>query len=184
MDIQLIQNTLTTLISQNRYEHSVRVAELMFQLAQKYGVNPNKAYLAGLIHDCAKEMSPTSSAVCFDDQEIALYETFPEVWHAFVVKAVGIHYFGTISEDVLDSAMYHTTGKANMNVFQKIMFVADFLEPGRRLDGRKHVDVALKISLDKAVFEISVFKLQDLLNQKRSIHSNLFDCYNFYNQGS
>ena len=180
MNNQRITETLTTLISKKRFEHSTRVAKKAQELAGVHHLDIDKAYVCGLIHDCAKELSPTSSDVEYDKEHIALYASYPAVWHSFVIKPVCKYYFGDISEDVLDAAMYHTTGKSNMSDLQKIIFVADFLEPLRVIQHRDFFESLAVSSLDKAVFEVALAKLKWLLTSKLSIHPNLFDCYNFY----
>ena len=76
--------------------------------------------------------------------------------------------------------MWHTTGKADMSDLEKIVFIADFIEPNRTVENRQFIyDLAYQ-SLDKAVFEIAFFKLNFLLKSRKSIYSKLVDCYNFY----
>lgn len=180
MDIELVKNTLKTLVSDRRYEHSVRVAELAQALAKHYKENELSAYLAGLVHDCAKDMTPQSSILEFSDQHEQLFKDYPAIWHAQVVPVVAAHYFMGLESDVIQAATSHTTGRAAMSNLEKIVFIADFCEPGRSFSQRKELEHLAFDSLDTTVLEIASLILARLIQQKRSIHPNLLSCYNFY----
>lgn len=177
---QTVKNQLQTLISQKRYEHSLRVADLSKALAIKHEQNSDDAYLAALIHDAAKELSPQSSPIHFNDAEIALYNAYPKVWHALVIEHVGRHYFPSIDPKVFEAAKWHSTGTAAMSPLAKIVYVADAVEPGRQYDERAHLEQLAHTQLDASVFKVAEFSLSDLLNKKQKIHPETVNCYNFY----
>lgn len=171
---------LKTILSQYRYEHSIRVAKMAADLASVYEVDNQIAYCSGLIHDCAKEISIEFLGIDFNSEEISLYQQYPEVWHSLVVKKVSCYFFGELPQEITQAATWHTTGRSNMTMLDKIIFVADFIEPGRKHMNKDEVrEVAFK-SLDKGVFLVAYYKLLYLLQQKRSIYTSLLDCYNFY----
>ena len=94
----VIKDRLKGLVSPKRYEHILRVADASRELAECHGVSVEQAYLAGLIHDAAKQLTPAialeKGAVLCDD-DIALYETFPKVWHALVAPEICKSFFET-----------------------------------------------------------------------------------------
>ena len=176
----VIKETLKSLVSDFRYEHSLRVAKESLDLARHYQLNSDDAFVAGLIHDSAKEITVFESDLNLSEFHLSLYESFPAVAHAFVLDVVVSAYFSDISDTVIQAAMWHTTGKAAMSDLEKVVFIADFIEPFRKASNRQFVyDLAYQ-SLDKAVFEIASFKLNFLLESRQSIYSTLLDCYNFY----
>lgn len=117
-----------------RYEHTLGVAYTAACLAVLNGVDSRKAVRAGLLHDCAK---------CIDDAEqIALCEQYgiaisaferrnPFLLHAKLGAFVAKKEYGEQDEDILNAIRNHTTGRADMSMLEKIIFVADYIEPGR-----------------------------------------------------
>ena len=106
----VIKETLKSLISDFRYEHSLRVAKESLDLARYYQLNSDDAFVAGLIHDAAKEITVFESDLNFSEFHLSLYKSFPEVAHAFVLDVVVATYFSDISDTVIQAAMWHTKG--------------------------------------------------------------------------
>jgi len=183
-DLDQIKETLQSLITKKRYQHSLRVADASSRLATHYNYDTNKAYLAGLIHDAAKDLDPFTSDIPLSDFQKSLYENFTPVAHAFALSSVVDRYFFNIPEDIIQSAQWHTTGKENMTLLEKIVFVADFIEPERLYSERSTVESLAYESLDKAVGYIAWFKLNYLVTSREPIYLKLLDCYNFYNKNS
>ena len=181
IDLGHIKSVLKTLLSDYRYDHSLRVSQEAYLLAKRYHLDVENISLAGLIHDAAKEIDVFNSQLPFRDEHILMYKNYPAVGHAFALDVVIPSYFGALSDDVIQSAMWHTSGKEKMTDSEKIIFIADFIEPQRSYPERLEVSKLAYESLDKAVFEIASFKLQHLLKDRKSIYSKLVDCYNFYN---
>ena len=181
VDFDCVKTTLKSLLSDYRYEHTLRVAKESALLASHYSINSDYAFLAGLIHDAAKELDISQLDLNFTDFHLSLYQSFPAIAHAFVLDVVVPAYFLDVPTIITEAAVWHTTGKADMSDLEKIVFIADFIEPNRTIENRQFIyDLAYQ-SLDKAVFEIAFFKLNFLLKSRKSIYSKLVDCYNFYN---
>lgn len=122
-------------LDEARYEHTLGVAYTAACLARLYEVNVNKALRAGMLHDCAK---------CFNSEEIFFYcekygVTVSEVekrnptalLHAKVGAKLAADEYGERDQDILNAIEYHTTGRPEMSMLEKIVFVADYIEPGR-----------------------------------------------------
>lgn len=180
MSIYQIKHILQTLISEERYQHSLRVAVLSKDLALHYYEDSEKIFLAALIHDCAKELTPLSSDITYTKADMQLYKQFPKIWHAFVVEKVAAYYFPMIEASIVSNAKWHTTGKRNMSLLEKIIFVADYVESGRTFDLRETLlGMAFK-DIDSAVAHITEQTLTYLLSQSVIIHPELLNCYNYY----
>ena len=158
-----------------RFTHSVAVAEEAKRLALKYGADPAKAYTAGLLHDILKDASPAEQLQIAADFDILLDDTeqaSQKLWHArvgavFVEKILGIS-----DPEIVSAIRYHTTGRANMTLLEKIIYVADFTAAGRDYDD---VDVMRRLadeSLDEAMRYALEYTVADLHEKHRTVHAD------------
>ncbi len=129
-----ILNWLKTNLNEERYEHSIGTAECAKELAKKYNLNEEKAYIAGLLHDCAKcfpkekMLEIIEEHVEADKCELANYKTL----HAPVSFYIARTEFLVEDEEILSSIRWHTIGQLNMTEFEKIIFIADKIESRTR----------------------------------------------------
>ena len=117
-------------LSAHRMDHTAYVTETAIALAQRFGVDPEKARLAALLHDCAKSFS--------EEQLLPYADTEPPilpVLHAFAGADYARTAYGVQDEDVLRAIRLHTTGDAGMTPLDKIIYLADMIEPSRSFDG-------------------------------------------------
>lgn len=124
--IYRIREQLKNCLSEERYQHTLGVEFTASCLAMRYGADVYKAELAGLLHDCAKEYSQDELKEMAGDE----YGT-AKTLHAVCAPAVAEKKYGITDPEILSSIRWHTTGKANMALLDKIIFVADFIEPCR-----------------------------------------------------
>lgn len=121
-------------VDEERLLHSLGCAQCAVELAQKFGIDEKRAYVAGLLHDCAK---------CLDKEKLIELATEIEeikedersnvkVIHAPVSAYIAKEEFGIEDEEILSSIRWHTLGKMNMSLFEKIIFLADKIEPNTR----------------------------------------------------
>lgn len=175
--IKLIQDRL----SPYRFHHSVCVAEKARELAIKHGVDPDKAYIAGILHDVTKETD-------YAEQKrlIEQYETMTDleinnkkVYHqmsgaAFVQSELGIN-----DSDIVSGIRYHTTGRENMTLFEMIIYLADFTSADRDYPDvdimREKTDANL---LDGMLYSLS-YTITSIVKQGRQIHPDTVFCYNW-----
>ena len=121
-------------LKHKRFIHSVGVAGTAASLAMKYGENPYKAQIAGILHDCAK---------CYTDEELLMLckmndievSSFEES-HGFLLHAkygafMARTKYGIEDEDMINSIRWHTTGHPDMTLLEKIVYIADYIEPSR-----------------------------------------------------
>lgn len=157
--------------SQNlhRFNHTIGVAETAKKMAESLGENPNKAYLAGLLHDSAKCVSDHEKIQICKENNINI--SYSEQCNPFLLHAkVGAYftkYKYKISDiDIINSVRYHTTGRANMSLLEKIIFTADYIEPGR--DKQPNLDILRQTAytdIDYTVFLILKDTLDYLSNK-------------------
>lgn len=167
-------------LSDFRYVHSLEVAKSAKELANKYGCDPEKAYIAGLSHDVLKELSKEEFKEFFENENISLTaveKSAPKLWHAMA----GAEYLKKVydlGDDIISAVRYHTTGKENMNKLQKILFVADFISEDRSYNGVEDMRERAKISLECAMEEGLRFTIEELASNCRPIHPDTLSCYN------
>jgi len=156
-----------------RFAHSVAVAEEAKRLAQKYGADPGKAYTAGLLHDILKDASPAEQLQIAADFGILLDDTeqaSQKLWHAHVGSVFVEKILGVADPEIIGAIRYHTTGRANMTLLEKIVYVADFTAAGRDYDD---VDVMRRLadrSLEDAMLYALTYTVADLHRKHRTVH--------------
>ena len=170
-------------LSQKRFQHTVNVCELAVELAKKWGADPEKAALAALLHDTAKELPKEQMLQIIKDNAIMAGNAHlrpSPVWHGVCAAILARTEWGVEDEEVLSASACHTTGKAGMSLLDKIIFLADMTSAERTypeveyLRRREHEDIhqamveALEMNIQwleesgRPVDEESCRALQDL----------------------
>ncbi|MFB7301793.1 bis(5'-nucleosyl)-tetraphosphatase (symmetrical) YqeK [Heyndrickxia sporothermodurans] len=174
--LQLVAEQLT----EKRYIHTLGVVDTAVHLAEKYQVDVKKAELAAIFHDYAKfrplnEMKQIIVQQKFDEQ---LLHYNPELWHAPVGAYLVQQEAGIQDLDILDAIRYHTSGRKNMTDLEKVIYIADYIEPGRSFPG---VEEARKIA-DKDLDEALLFSvrntIQFLISKHQAVYPDTFELYN------
>lgn len=147
---------LLSSLSPSRWQHTLGVESTAASLAKRYGCDEGKAAEAALFHDCAKSMETPQELIDICQRgHIDLSEDeigSPEVLHAPAGAVIAREIYGIIDTEVLDAIRWHTTGHAGMTLIEKIVYLADMIEPGRKdFGGLAYLrDIAYK-DLDKAI---------------------------------
>ncbi|MCR5323301.1 MAG: bis(5'-nucleosyl)-tetraphosphatase (symmetrical) YqeK [Lachnospiraceae bacterium] len=126
---------MDSLLSPHRVAHVKNVAKTAVRLAQIYGADMDKAYIAGLLHDCAKYLDDEQMLEAAKEHNIELEEiekTSIQLVHAKVGAVFAKEIYGIEDEDIMNAIRYHTTGRPEMSLLEKIIYVADYIEPGRK----------------------------------------------------
>lgn len=165
-----------------RLIHSLNVAESAADLARRYGADEEKAYFAGLLHDIMKNENAADMLKMMAKGGIILSRTEkanPKLWHAMAGEAYLRTELGIEDEEILSSVRYHTTGKAGMSLFDKIIYVADYISAERNYPD---VNVMRVLSLEKGLDEACLYSLQYTLKalsaKETVIHPDSLDFYN------
>lgn len=177
---ELLMKDIRERLSDFRYTHSLEVARTSRYLAAKYGFDEEKAYIAGLSHDVLKELGRDEMLKLFDDEGIALSAvemSAPKLWHA-MAGAVYLRKKYSLGEDIISAVRYHTTGREDMTVGEKILFTADFISADRVYPGVDDMRRRVEISLEYAMEEGLRFTIEELSRECRPIHPDTLSCYN------
>lgn len=136
-----------------RWEHTLGVMQSAVALAKQYGVDPAQAELAALLHDYTKFWPIERQAEIIREAALPaeLLKYDPQLWHApsgawVVQQELNIH-----DEEVLDAIRYHTSGRENMTKLDKVICLADYIEPGRSFPGVEEIRALAKQSLEQAL---------------------------------
>jgi len=172
-------------MNQKRYDHTLGVAASAIELAHRYGADPVQAELAALLHDYCKcwPVEKMRDVLVRYDLPQELIEGDKELWHAFAGAIVIQQELGVTDPAILNAVRYHTTGRKEMTLLEKVICVADYIEPNRSFNGveeirerSKHdLDVALAFALGgtithliergKPVFPLTLLAYNDLVRK-------------------
>ncbi|HEY0828902.1 MAG TPA: bis(5'-nucleosyl)-tetraphosphatase (symmetrical) YqeK [Bacilli bacterium] len=138
-----------------RWVHTLGVMKTAVSLAKTYGADPVKADLAALMHDYVKywPMDKMRQVILEQGLPQELLDCDWELWHAPVGAYAAKQEFGIEDEEILDAIRYHTSGRENMTTLDKVVCLADYIEPGRDFPGVNDIRKLAKRSLDKALAE-------------------------------
>lgn len=180
--IDYIKNWLKANLSEERYEHSLGTADCAKFLANKYGLEEETAYFTGLIHDCAKclpknETLDILKQIPLEDGELEN----PKTHHAPVGAYIAKKEFGVTNEEILSAIRWHTIGKLNMSLFEKIIFLADKIETRTRPNEYREPITKLldeENGLNKALLLCYKNTIKSLVDRNLTICTATVDIYN------
>lgn len=153
-----LRKKIKDVMTKSRYEHTLGVEFTAAAMAMRYGVDIEKAEIAGLLHDCAK---------CIDDED-KLYDckkynielsqiekNNPFLIHSKLGAVYAKKLYGVNDEEIMSAIRYHTTGKPDMTMLEKIIFIADYIEPGRdKAPNLNEIREMSFIDIDEAMYMI------------------------------
>ncbi|CAM3387297.1 MULTISPECIES: bis(5'-nucleosyl)-tetraphosphatase (symmetrical) YqeK [Paenibacillus] len=136
-----------------RWEHTKGVMETAVILANRFGADPQKADLAAILHDVAKYWPVEKLREVLEEQgessELLQYDK--QLWHAEVGAIVAERDYGVTDTEVLDAIRYHTSGRVGMSLLDKVVCLADYMEPGRDFPGVNNIRELANHSLEEAL---------------------------------
>ncbi len=186
--IDELQEEVKKVLKRRRFIHSVGVRFTAQSMAMRFGVDLEKAGYAGILHDCAKNMSDAQLLMECKKNNIKCSKTEiakPSLLHAKLGSFYAKKIYGITDEQVLSAIRWHTTGKPSMSNLEKIIYIADYIEPGRReLPHMTEIRKMAFMDLNRTMFLILDNTLSYLneLEQDRqdAIDSYTRDAYRFY----
>ena len=184
-EYQTIQNRLKNQLKKERYEHTVGVMYTAASLAMCHDADIHQAMLAGLLHDCAKYGSLDEQIKRCHEKHIVLSEAeiqMPSLAHAKLGAYLAKHEYGITDGAVLSAIRYHTTGQPGMSLLEKIIYIADYIEPGRKeIPGLSKIRRAAFTDLDRAVALAAKGTIKYLKMAGKPIDKLTIKTYEYYN---
>ena len=184
LDMHKIRKQLVKALDSKRFEHTQGVAYTSAALAMRYGEDIQKAELAGLLHDCAKCLDNDKKVQICKKHNIEISEAEqrnPFLLHAKVGGFLAKSKYKVDDEEIIDAVLYHTTGRPGMSLLEKIVYIADYIEPGR--NHAPNLDEVRKLSfqdIDEALLRILEDILVHLKDSKKEIDPMTQMTYEFY----
>lgn len=176
---ELIRITL----SKKRYTHSVNVADMCFRLATINGFDSIRAYTAGILHDIKKEDAPVSvkKLVVLSNLNVDRIELeTPALWHSIAGAAFVRDTLKVDDADIINAIRYHTVGRANMSMLEKIVYLGDLISADRTYKDVERFRKLAVENLDNAMFEAIKWSIEDTMEKGCKIPPSTFEAYNYY----
>ncbi|MFY3791005.1 bis(5'-nucleosyl)-tetraphosphatase (symmetrical) YqeK [Ureibacillus sp. MALMAid1270] len=171
---------IKTRMPEKRYIHTIGVMETAVRLAELYGEDVKSAETAAILHDIAKYADEDWMIQIVKENGLdeRLIDWGPEILHGPVGAWIAEHEFNISDKDILNSIHYHTTGRAGMSKLEKIIYIADMIEPNRNFDGVEKLRNKAEKDLEKAMRACIRHSIKFLVKTKQPIFPVSIECYN------
>ena len=180
MERQTLLAAIKGRMPEKRYIHTIGVMETAIKLAEMYEEDPKKAEIAAILHDVAKyaDVDWMKGIVREHHLDKRLLDWNAEILHGPVGAWIAKTEFGIEDESILNAISYHTTGRANMTKFEKIIYVADMIEPNRKFAGIEELRTLSEQNIDEAFRACVMHTLSFLIASEQAIYPVSIECYN------
>ncbi|MNO46692.1 putative nicotinate-nucleotide adenylyltransferase [compost metagenome] len=154
-----------------RWKHTLGVMESSIQLAELYGADPERAETAAILHDVAKywPVERMKEIIEQNDLNLNLLKHDKQLWHSEVGAFVAEQDYGITDPDILNAIRFHTSGREDMSLLEKIVCLADYIEPGRDFPGVDKIRKLAKVSLEEGLVAGFDSTISLLLEKRRVI---------------
>ena len=168
-------------LSKKRYNHSVNVAGAALELARKYGGDADKAYIAGLLHDCAKELDISKQlelALKSNLDVCEIEKRATPLYHAIAGSELVKTEFDITDKEIIHAIRYHTVACKDMPKLSQIVYLADLISDDRDYKDVKKMRKYADQSLERAMYEALKFSISDSVSKGNSIPVCTLEAYN------
>ena len=187
-DLKKIRKTLEKELEPKRFEHTLGVEYTAASLAMRYDVSIEDALVAGLLHDCAKCISGEKLIDICEKQHIDINNVErknPSLLHTKVGEYLAQEIYDIHDSDILNAIRYHTTGRPGMSILEKIVFIADYIEPGRKqAPNLEEIRKLAFTDLDNALIRILEDTLAYLKDSEDEVDPMTRKTYEYYIQNN
>jgi len=169
-------------ITEKRFNHSINVMNCAVELAKRYEVDVEKAAIAGLLHDCAKSIKGNEALRLCEKFNIKLDDVTrfqPSLLHGPLGSKIAEIEYGISDREILSAIYYHTTGCENMSLLDKIVYLADYIEPGRRFPGIEEVRKMAVENIDDAIIITLNRTINYVIQRGGLLHPNTVNARNY-----
>lgn len=183
-DMKAFQKKLKREMDEGRYQHTLGVMYTAAALAMRYEYDIQKAQIAGLLHDCAKCIPNGKKLKLCEKYQIPVTEVEnrnPFLLHAKLGSFLASHEYDVQDEEILSAILYHTTGKPDMSLLDKIVYIADYIEPRRnKAPNLTEVRKLAFLDLDAALYKILSDTLSYLDEGPGEVDEMTVKAYEYY----
>lgn len=182
-ELKKYEDIIKDLMGNKRFKHSVNVADMSVRLAKKFGVDEDKAYIAGILHDCQKEADreimlkeAKESGFYIDPVELDCFK----LWHGIAAAYYVRERLKIEDKDILNAIRFHTVGRANMSALEKIVFLADMVSEERSYPDVEKYRAAVMKDLNNGMFLTLRWSIMKTLGLGNTVPICTLEAYNFY----
>lgn len=167
-------------LTEQRYIHTVGVMETAVKLAERFGADLKKAEIAAIFHDYAKfrPKEEMKQIILDGGGPLEVLNFHHELWHAPAGARLVKTEVGITDEDILSAIRFHTSGRPNMTLLEKVVYVADYIEPGRRFPGVEEVRTLAEEDLDSALIQALKNTITFLISKNQAVYPETVVTYN------
>ncbi|MDY0234670.1 MAG: bis(5'-nucleosyl)-tetraphosphatase (symmetrical) YqeK [Gudongella sp.] len=180
--MEILQNKVQEKLGEDRYKHSLNVLETALKLAKYYNIPEEEVQIAALLHDYAKELTldeVKKLGVEHDFSNEDNFKMYMNLIHGELASLLAKSDFGIEDIDILNAIRYHTTGRENMSILEKIIYLADVIEPSRDFDKLNSIREMAYVNLDKAILMAMDSTLDYLIKTGSLIHIDTIKARNY-----
>ena len=184
LDLNQLRACSYSMMRAKRIPHVMGVEEEAVKLAQRWGADPELARRAGILHDCTKYYElPEQLDICeeYGVRLDALEQKAVKLLHSKTGACIARGVFGQ-PDAVYDAIFWHTTGKADMTTLEKVLYIADYMEPNRDFDGVERLRHLAYTDLDKAMLLGVEMTIQEMQQRQVPIHKNTLQARDWLRQ--
>ncbi len=184
MELSQMQEKLKGMLTEKRFQHSLGVMDSAVHLAKIFGESEEKARIAGLLHDCAKDINKELMPSMCDELGVELDAVKREqrsLIHADLGAKLVQTEFGVSDPDIISAIRYHTLGRPNMTALEKILYIADFIEPNRKdFPGLADIRELAELDLDIAMLTAVNASIRYVKSQNKVLHEQSVKTQAYY----
>lgn len=184
MEFSQMQEKLKGMLTEKRFRHSLGVMDSAVHLAKLFGESEEKARIAGLLHDCAKDIDKALMPAMCEELGVELDAVKREqrsLIHADLGAKLVQTEFGVSDADVISAIRYHTLGRPNMTALEKILYIADFIEPNRKdFPGLSEIRELAELDLDLAMLTAVNASIRYVRSQNKVLHEQSLQTQAYY----
>ena len=181
IDKEEMRVRLSKKLSSESLKHSERTAQTAVWLAKAHGANVDKAELAGLSHDAARDLTDEELLRRADKYGVrigTIEAARPSLLHAAIGAIILAQDYGIQDQEIIEAVKNHTFGRTKMNKLDKIVYLADVIEPNRDYTGVDRLRELAQIDLDKAFAKAYQLQMLKIIKGRRMIHPDSLDVWN------
>ena len=185
IDINEIKKSLKKYFTNDRFEHTLNVMETAVILAERFGADIEQARIAGLLHDIAKEKTVDELlGICnlygYKPDEFSMHSI--NLLHGPAGALIIRNEYGIMDQDIFSSVFFHTTAKENMSILDKVIYVADKIEPLNCFDGIDIMRHEAITNIDKVLLMLIKKGIKRVLDREDIPHPNTIEAEKYYNR--
>lgn len=181
MNITEIEQCIKKMTKESRFNHSKGVQKTAGELAKHYGLDVEKAELAGLMHDCVKNL-PAEEMLKLCSELGCELDFVTQREHKLIHAPLGAYYvkkvFGVDDDEIFNAIYWHTTAKADMTMFEKILYIADVIEPNRNYDIIDEIRRLAYENIDLAMLKVLDYTINKQMSAGKMLHSETINARN------